>query len=56
MLVANVIALILGIIAVRNVGSTSGHFVVPFTGLMFLVGCSVAAGLSIFRGFTCTGS
>lgn len=45
MLVANVIALVLGIIAAKNVGSVSGRAVVPFTGLIFLVGCSVAAGL-----------
>jgi hypothetical protein len=45
MLVANVIALILGIIAARTVGSASGSAIVPFAGLIFLVGCSVAAGL-----------
>lgn len=45
MLVANVVALILGIVAAKNVGSASGRAIVPFTGLIFLVGCSVAAGL-----------
>ena len=48
MLAANVIALVLGIIAARNVGNASGHALVPFSGLIFLVGCSVAAGLLDF--------